>query len=116
MTNVLITTEGNEAIKRFVEVFADGMLASGVGESLTCTEVETLADLLRAFGEPRAAECWIECHAEQDDCGDSHCTCAHCTSDDAVECPDCLCKHSVKVCDDEGGVCDCCEAIRKQGE
>lgn len=114
MTNVLITNEGNEAIKHFVEVFADGMLANGVGESLTCMEVEALADVLRKFGESSAADYWIESHADADDCGDSHCKCDHCKADDAVDCPDCLGPHSLKVCD--GAECDCCTAIIKAQE
>ncbi|MCJ0870275.1 hypothetical protein [Streptomyces sp. AP-93] len=55
-----------------VDLLDDGMLASGVAEHLNCGEVERLANFLKAHDELRAAELWLECHAESDDEGDSH--------------------------------------------
>ncbi|MCP3755775.1 hypothetical protein [Streptomyces sp. TBY4] len=55
-----------------VDLLDDGMLASGIAEHLNCGEVERLADFLKAHDQFRAAELWLECHAESDDEGDSH--------------------------------------------
>lgn len=63
------------AIDNFLEAWGGGYLASDVGDKLSCIEVEALAALLRALGDPGAAEEWIEYHAEGDDCGDLHCRC-----------------------------------------
>jgi hypothetical protein len=76
----MTATEIASAAMNVVEVFADGEIADSVGTSLTCTEVETLADLFRATGHEQAAQVWIDCHAEGDDCGDSHCRCKDCTN------------------------------------
>ncbi|QJD50190.1 hypothetical protein SEA_DANFORTH_87 [Mycobacterium phage Danforth] len=62
----------------FEQAWGDGYLASDIAEKLTCIEVEALAGMLRALGEDRSAETWINYHAEGDDCGDSHCLCDEC--------------------------------------
>ncbi|MFJ3907485.1 hypothetical protein [Streptomyces vinaceus] len=54
------------------DLLNDGMLASDIGERLTCGEVERLAGFLKAHDHGRAAAMWLECHAEGDDEGDSH--------------------------------------------
>lgn len=55
-----------------VDLLDDGMLASDLGESLNCGEVERLANFLRAHDHSRAADMWLERHATGDDEGDSH--------------------------------------------
>lgn len=82
MSETSKTAEIVKAAGAFAELFADGEIADEVGTKLTCTEVETLADCLRAFGYDQAAQTWIDCHAEGDDCGDQHCRCEECTSSD----------------------------------
>ena len=72
------TDEIVNAAYEFASRFADGELADSIGTQLTCTEVEVLADCLRVVGYDRAAQVWIDCHSEQDDCGDEHCRCAEC--------------------------------------
>jgi hypothetical protein len=66
------------AFDNFASVFSDSDLADAAGTALTCTEVEALAELLRASGRGEAAEAWIEGHAVDDDCGDEHCVCDEC--------------------------------------
>lgn len=61
-----------EALAGFIDVFKDGMLAMHVGETLTCHELDTLADLFMAAGEAEAAADWIAAHAGGDDEGDRH--------------------------------------------
>ena len=61
------------ALERFLDVFTGDV--EGIPTSMTCTEVEAMADLLLAHGHARAAEAWIAEHAEEDDCGDWHCKC-----------------------------------------
>lgn len=68
------------AALKAADVLSDGEIADEVGTSLNCTEVEALADLFRATGHEDAAQVWIDCHAEGDDCGDSHCRCEECTT------------------------------------
>ncbi|AIK68936.1 hypothetical protein AVV40_gp23 [Mycobacterium phage Swirley] len=65
-------------VRSFLTSWADGWLAADVATYLSCVEVETLAGLLEALGEGRAASTWIEEHAEGDDCGDQHCRCREC--------------------------------------
>ena len=71
------------AALKAAEVLSDGEIADEVGTSLTCTEVEALAELFRATGHENAAQVWIDCHAEGDDCGDDHCRCEDCTREGA---------------------------------
>lgn len=61
-----------EALDAFVQVWGDDMLLSHIGESLTCTEAEALASLLRAAGRPAASEGLIDAHSYGDDEGDMH--------------------------------------------
>jgi hypothetical protein len=66
------------AMDHFASVFDEGDLPYAVGPSMTCTEVEALAGLMRALGRDNAADAWIKGHAENDDCGDEHCVCDEC--------------------------------------
>ncbi|MFJ7202113.1 hypothetical protein ACIQWR_01055 [Streptomyces sp. NPDC098789] len=75
--DIVGTLEGELYALRFaaddlVDLLDDGMLASGVAEHLNCGEVERLADFLKAHDQARAAEMWLECHAEDDEEGDLH--------------------------------------------
>ncbi|MDL5199583.1 hypothetical protein [Streptomyces sp. ALI-76-A] len=47
-------------------------LTSDVAAALNCAEVETLAELLRAFGAEQAADEWIDAHADGDEPGEEH--------------------------------------------
>ncbi|QDK03153.1 membrane protein [Mycobacterium phage SydNat] len=67
-----------DVVESFMTSWADGWLAADVATYLSCVEVETLAGLLEALGEARAAKVWIEEHAKSDDCGDQHCLCEEC--------------------------------------
>lgn len=66
-----LITDTNEVI-RFTAVFSAGDLAGDVAPQLSCEEVEALAGMLRALGEPASADMWINAHAETDDEGDAH--------------------------------------------
>jgi hypothetical protein len=61
-----------DAAHHFAQIFDDGMLASMVGTSFTCTEVDAIAGLLIAAGREDAGLSWLECHAEGDEHDDSH--------------------------------------------
>ncbi len=61
-----------EVAGQFIATWDDSMLASSIGERLTCTEVDALAELFTQLGRPQAARVWIECHAEGDDPEDDH--------------------------------------------
>ncbi|GAB4584431.1 hypothetical protein [Nocardia sp. IFM 10818] len=79
-----MSTQIIDAAKEFAEVFDNWEAAAHVGSSFQCSEVEALAELLRACGRDDAAESWIDWHAEDDECGDAHCRCAgdHCENED----------------------------------
>ncbi|QXE37137.1 hypothetical protein KQY30_25885 [Streptomyces sp. GMY02] len=61
-----------DAAHHFASVFDDGMLASMVGTSFNCAEVDAIAGLLLAVGREEAGVSWLECHAEGDEYGDDH--------------------------------------------
>lgn len=64
------------ALEHFLNTWGSGSwLAGDIGTSLTCIEVEALADLYRVNDREEEAKGWIRSHAEGDDCGDMHCTC-----------------------------------------
>ncbi|MFI5942186.1 hypothetical protein ACIBCB_18280 [Streptomyces uncialis] len=48
------------------DLFSDSMLAAHLAEGLTCTEVDRLADGLRAAGREDIADLWLTCHADGD--------------------------------------------------
>jgi hypothetical protein len=58
-------------LERFVAAFAWDT-AGDVAATLNCTEVDALADLLRAAGATDIAALWIGRHAESDEEGDAH--------------------------------------------
>ncbi|WKW87292.1 hypothetical protein SEA_CHARGERPOWER_77 [Mycobacterium phage Chargerpower] len=64
----------DDPLKTFIEVWGRD-LAVDVASHLTCIEAEAIASLFLSLGDAKAAEEWIECHAEADDCGDMHCRC-----------------------------------------
>lgn len=68
--STLITNTSD--VTRFAAVFSAGDLAADVATQLSCIEVEALAGMLRAIGEPASADMWIEARAEGDDEGDDH--------------------------------------------
>ncbi|MFI5778684.1 hypothetical protein [Nocardia sp. NPDC051570] len=71
----------NYVADEFAEMFAKGDVSRAVATTLQCTEVEALAELLRAAGRSNAADYWIEDHALDDDCGDMHHTCNDCLTE-----------------------------------
>lgn len=58
-------------LDRFVAAFTWDT-AGDVAATLNCSEVDALADLLRAAGATDTAAVWIERHAEGDEEGDAH--------------------------------------------
>jgi hypothetical protein len=63
-----------DAVAEFASVFSRGDTADDLAVRLSCTEVDALAGLLRAFGRDEAADLWIAEHATDDDEGDAHTT------------------------------------------
>lgn len=61
-----------EAVTRFTAVFSHGDLAGDIAPSLSCTETDALAGMLRALGEPATADMWLNAHAQADEEGDAH--------------------------------------------
>ncbi len=72
---VTFTPDVRRATVQLIDTFGDGMLASDIATSLSCMEIEILADLFRAVGDHAIAAMWIEEHGADDDCGDRHCQC-----------------------------------------
>jgi len=66
-----LITDSNE-LTRFTAVFSRQDFARDVAPRLSCIEVEALAGLLRALGEPATADTWIQEHAADDEIGDAH--------------------------------------------
>lgn len=66
-----LITDSNQ-ITRFTAVFSKHDLAADIAPRLSCIEVETLAGLLRALGEPATADISIREHATDDEIGDAH--------------------------------------------
>jgi hypothetical protein len=62
----------SDELTHFTAVFSKVDLAADIAPQLTCTEVEALAGLLRALGEPATADTWIREHAADDEIGDAH--------------------------------------------
>lgn len=56
----------------FTDAWCTTVITSDVAASLGCTEVDTLADLLRALGAEQAAAEWIDAHAQDDEPNDRH--------------------------------------------
>lgn len=68
--STLITN--TDELTHFTAVFSKVDLATDIAPRLSCTEVEALAGLLRALGEPATADTWIREHATDDEVGDAH--------------------------------------------
>ncbi|WP_434316057.1 hypothetical protein [Leifsonia sp. P73] len=66
-----LITDSNE-LTHFTAVFSKHDLAAGLAPQLGCLEVEALAGLLRALGEPATADTCIREHATGDELGDAH--------------------------------------------
>jgi len=66
-----LITDTNE-LTHFTAVFSRHDFAADVAPRLSCIEVEALASLLRALGEPATADIWIQEHAAGDELGDAH--------------------------------------------
>ena len=60
-----------DATARLIDALGWETLAN-IGPTLTCTEVDALADFLRAHGQDESATVLIDAHAEADDEGDEH--------------------------------------------
>lgn len=56
----------------FADAWCGSTVTANVAASLGCTEVDALADLLRALGAEQAADEWIDAHTKDDDPGDGH--------------------------------------------
>jgi hypothetical protein len=56
----------------FTDAWCGTVITADIAASLGCTEVDTLADLLRALGAEQVADEWIDAHAEADDPSDGH--------------------------------------------
>ncbi|WP_433332479.1 hypothetical protein [Spirillospora sp. CA-294931] len=74
MSDYADVTEIYEAARDFVEVWAEEAqtLPCDYGCTMTCSEAETLAILLRAFGKTEVADSMLAEHAEYDEPGDMH--------------------------------------------
>ncbi|TDQ02297.1 MULTISPECIES: hypothetical protein [unclassified Leifsonia] len=66
-----LITDSNE-LTHFTAVFSKHDLAADLAPRLSCTEIEALAGLFRALGEPATADTWLEEHATDDEIGDAH--------------------------------------------
>jgi hypothetical protein len=67
------TTIPADLAARFIRL-CSGELADEVATALSCSEVDSLAAMLRALGQDDLAEVWIAAHAEGDESGDAHYT------------------------------------------
>lgn len=74
MRNQKNSTFGNlfATLDRFTTVWSDPTLAHDVAQHLGCTELDALANVLKAAGNEHAAAIWTACHAEQDEQDDTH--------------------------------------------
>lgn len=69
------------AIDEFIAIWGRSQPMQDIAASLTCNEVEALADLFYAFNHnAQEYHSIIESHAYNDDCGDMHCRCEECTT------------------------------------
>ncbi|WP_313540298.1 hypothetical protein [Leifsonia aquatica] len=57
-----LITDSDDII-HFIAVFGQTDLAIDIAPKLSCTEVDALAGLLQALGEPAFADTWVEAHA-----------------------------------------------------
>ena len=64
---ILAAVHLRNALCEMAAVLGDGMTASGVGGSFTCSEAETLAEVLVLSGHAKEAASFLAGHAEGDD-------------------------------------------------
>lgn len=67
----MTTTDETKALREFADVWT-GDVADEVARSLSCMEVDALAQLFRAADREGMALAWINAHAWHDDQGDAH--------------------------------------------
>ena len=60
------------AVLTFTGQWSRQEMADYMAPAMTCEEVDALAGLLYAIGEPAAADMWVAAHARNDDAGDRH--------------------------------------------
>ena len=60
------------AVLTFTGLWSRQEMADYVAPAMTCDEVDALARLLYAIGEPAAADMWVAAHARNDDAGERH--------------------------------------------
>ncbi|MGN6760321.1 MAG: hypothetical protein ACTHJI_03205 [Leifsonia sp.] len=68
--STLIT--GTNAVLTFTGQWSRQEMADYMAPAMTCEEVDALAGLLYAIGEPAAGDMWVAAHARDDDEGDRH--------------------------------------------
>jgi hypothetical protein len=61
-----------DVTQAFTDAWCNTVITSDVAASLGCTEVDALAELLRALGAEQAADEWIDAHSEDDEPNDAH--------------------------------------------
>jgi len=74
MSSVFMSTLiiNSDQLSHFTAVFSKRYLAADIAPRLRCVEVEPLAGLLRAPGEPATADTRIQEHATAYELGDAH--------------------------------------------
>lgn len=61
-----------DAVLTFTEQWSRQDMADYIAPAMSCAEVDALAGLLYAIGEPAAADMWVAAHARNDGPGDQH--------------------------------------------
>lgn len=67
-----------DALDELADVFGDSMTGLHVGGLFTCSEAETIDNVLRLSGHYTQANAWLHAHAEEDGAGDLHDICRLC--------------------------------------
>jgi hypothetical protein len=62
-----------DAVLTFTGQWSRQEMADYVAPAMSCAEVDALAGMLCAIGEPAVADMWIAAHARNDGPGDRHC-------------------------------------------
>lgn len=60
------------ALEDLLDLLVDGYMLHDVATHFACSEANTFAEFLRAFGHGDLADSFVESHAEDDDEGDPH--------------------------------------------
>jgi hypothetical protein len=61
-----------DAVLTFTGQWSRQDMADYIAPAMSCAEVDALAGLLYAIGEPAAADMWVAAHARNDQPGDQH--------------------------------------------